>query len=153
MAKTNHITTILLNLTQQKEEVTDLYITISNDVLPLTVEGFPIYFKNKQKLTEIVNLIRTLDYEFSPIKTFKFESAKNGNNFITVNETRPIIIKKLIDLFTKENIEFDTMNRGFNENGIYCKTQGITIEQVEMDDKRYYKKDKKYYEEKYGLKN
>jgi hypothetical protein len=130
MNKLNSITTIYLNVTSEKNKIRNLYVTISNDKFPIAVLGFSIDFKNKHKLSNIVNLIKTLNYNFSPIQLFKLESFKNGCNYITVNETRTIIIKELIRLFAENNIEIDTITGNKN----------ITIDDVEDRDKEYYER-------------
>ena len=135
MNKNNSITTIYLNFTSQKDKITNLYITISDNEYPIVVLGFPINFKRKQSLSNIISLIKTLDYDFSPIQVFKIDSNKNGNNYITVNEARAVIIKKLIELFTKSNIEFDTIQKSYNP-----KKKIMTIAEAEYDDKNYYEK-------------
>ena len=133
MNKFNSKTAIYLNLVSEKDKIRQILGTIIDDRFPIAITPFPIRFKKLQSLSNIISLIKTLDYDFSTIQILNLTSGKNGTKYITVNEIRLSVIKKLIELFTKNNIEFDATHQYYNK-----KKKIVSIAEAEYDDKNYY---------------
>jgi len=84
MDKLNSKTAIELHGNLQKDDMYGVSVTISNDLSPTNVPGFPFEFKKYQNTNEIANLIKILPFDFSQIKTHRYENLEGEINYITV---------------------------------------------------------------------